>query len=198
MGKEAQVEARLGGEVEHGRLQWEAPRLIFRGAHRLTYMGEALAGLRAEGDDLVLRSGERFALGEVQAQRWAEAILNPPSLLDKLGVKPGHKTAIVNLDEPGFEPELCGRAPPVGERHLNDLDILFYGADSPAELGRIPDLIPLLAERGALWIVSLKGKAATLKDVEVMAAAKAHGLVDSKVCAFSETRTALRFTRRKP
>lgn len=198
MGKEAEVEARLGDDVEHGRLQWEAPRLIFRGAHRLTFMGEALSGLRAEDGDLVLKSGERFALGPAQAARWADAILNPPSLLDKLGVKTGHKTAILNLDEPGFEPELCGRAPPVGERHLGDLDILFYGADSQAELDRIPELIPLLAERGALWIVSLKGKAATLKDVEVMAAAKAHGLVDNKVCAFSDTRTALRFTRRKP
>lgn len=198
MGKEAEVEARLGGEVEHGRLQWEAPRLIFRGAHRLTYIGKALEGLRAEGGDLVLKTGERFALGPVQAPRWAEAILNPPGRLDKLGVRVGQKVAILNLDEPDFEPELCNRAPPVGEAHLDDLDILFYGADSQAELDRIPELIPLLAERGALWIVSLKGKAATVKDVEVMAAAKAHGLVDNKVCAFSDTRTALRFTRRKP
>lgn len=30
-----------------------------------------------------------------------------------------------------------------------------------------------------------------------MAAAKAFGLVDNKVCSFSETRTALRFTRRR-
>lgn len=198
MGKEAEVEARLGDTVERGRLQWEAPRLIFRGAQRLAFTGEALNGLAVEGADLVLKSGERFALGAVQASRWAEAILNPPGRLDKLGVRPGHKTAILNLDEPGFEPELCGRAPPVAKRHMNDLDILFYGADSPAELDRIPELIPLLAARGALWIVSLKGRAATLKDVEVMAAAKAHGLVDNKVCAFSETRTALRFTRRKP
>jgi hypothetical protein len=36
-----------------------------------------------------------------------------------------------------------------------------------------------------------------VKDVEVMAAAKAVGLVDNKVCSFSETRTALRFTRRR-
>jgi hypothetical protein len=198
VGKEAEVEARLGGEVERGRLQWEAPRLIFRGVHRLTFMGEALVGLRAEGGDLVLRSGERFALGPVQAPRWAEAILNPPGRLDKLGVMVGQKVAILNLDEPGFDAEVCVRAPPVGPAHMDDLDILFYGADSQAELERIPDLIPRLAERGALWIVSLKGKAATLKDTEVMAAAKAHGLVDNKVCAFSDTRTALRFTRRKP
>ena len=46
-------------------------------------------------------------------------------------------------------------------------------------------------------MVSRKGKAATIKDVEVMAAVKALGLVDNKVVAFSETLTALRFVRRK-
>ncbi|MDQ0466710.1 hypothetical protein QO010_004506 [Caulobacter ginsengisoli] len=198
MGKEAQVQARLQGGAEEGRLQWESPRLIFRGATRVAFQGDALKGLKAEGGDLVLTSGERFTLGEPQAARWAEAILNPPGRLDKLGVKPGQKVAILNLGDPDFETELSGRAPPVGPAHRDDLDILFYGADSQAELDAIPELIPKLAERGAVWIVSLKGKAAKLKDIEVMAAAKAHGLVDNKVCALSETRTALRFTRRKP
>ena len=80
---------------------------------------------------------------------------------------------------------------------LSELDLLFYGADSAAELARIPELVPTLSARGALWIVSLKGKLLKVKDVEVMAAARAAGLVDSKVCSFSETRTALRFTRRR-
>jgi hypothetical protein len=40
--------------------------------------------------------------------------------------------------------------------------------------------------------VSRKGKAATLRDVEVMAAAKSAGLVDNKVVSFSATHTSLR------
>jgi len=58
-------------------------------------------------------------------------------------------------------------------------------------------LVPALAEKGALWVVSRKGKAATVKDVEVMAAAKSFGLVDNKVVGFSETFTAHRFVRRR-
>ena len=42
-----------------------------------------------------------------------------------------------------------------------------------------------------------KGKGAPLKDVEILAAVRGHGLVDTKVCAFSKTHTALRFVRRK-
>ena len=45
---------------------------------------------------------------------------------------------------------------------------------------------------GAIWVVSLKGKAARVKDVEVMRAGKAAGLVDNKVCGFSATHTALK------
>lgn len=196
MGKDVDaIPARFADGVEVGRLQWEAPKLIFRGAARRVFEGEALKGLTADGGDLVLADGSRFTLGVVQAGRWAQAILNPPGLLDKLGVKAGMSAAIVNLDDPDFAAELAGRATLAND--LTGLDILVYGADSAEELARIPELIPTLAERGALWIVSLKGKLLQVKDVEVMTTAKAYGLVDNKVCAFSDTRTALRFTRRK-
>jgi hypothetical protein len=195
MGKEAEVRAVFADGDDFGRLQYEPPKLIFRGAQRRVFQGDDLAGVRAEAGDLVLASGARFALGEKPAASWADAIAHPKSRLDKLGVKPGMRIAILNVADDALAGELAARgAAPVDD--LADLDILFYGADSPAELDRIPELIPALADRGALWIVSRKGKAAALKDVEVMAAAKAHGLVDNKVVGFSETLTALRFTRR--
>lgn len=196
MGKEADgITARFDDGQETGRLQWEAPKLIFRGEHRLVWQAAALNGIRADGADLVLASGERFTLGEPFAARWAEAIANPPGRLDKLGVKPGMRVALLDIDDPDFFSELIQRTQPMNE--FSELDILFWGADSVAEMARVPDLIPMLAPKGALWIVSRKGKAATIKDVEVMAGAKAHGLVDNKVCSFSESHTALRFTRRK-
>jgi hypothetical protein len=194
MGKEAHVDARLGDGVDAGRLQYEPPKLIFRGAARRVFEGSALAGVRAEGGDLVVEDA-RFALGEKQARSWADAILNPKSRLDKLGVKAGQRVGALNLDDADFAAELATRAPPVYPPVA--LDILFYGADSADELARIGDLIPRLADRGALWVVSFKGKLLKVKDTEVMAAAKAAGLVDSKVCAFSDTRTALKFTRRR-
>lgn len=196
MGKEAfDVRATLPDGEDVGRLQWEAPKLVFRGAVRRVFEGEALKGVRAEAGALVLAGGERFALGEIQAARWADAIANPPGRLDKLGVKAGMRAAILNLEDPDFAAELALRASVVND--LSGLDILVYGADSAQALARIGDLVPALAARGALWIVSLKGKLLKVKDVEVMAAARAAGLVDSKVCSFSDTRTALRFTRRR-
>jgi len=196
MGREAfDVRATLPDGEDVGRLQWEAPRLIYRGAERRVFDAAALQDVRVEGGDLVLAGGERFALGAAQAAKWAQAIANPPGRLEKLGVKAGMRVAILDLDDAGFASELGTRAAPVND--LRDLDILVYGADSDQALARIGELVPALAERGALWVVSLKGKLLKVKDVEVMAAAKAFGLVDNKVCSFSETRTALRFTRRR-
>lgn len=195
MGKEADVEAVWpGGAREPGRLQYEPPKLIFRGSARRVFEGPSLAGVRADGHDLVLADGARFRLPR-PAATWAEAILNPKGRLDKLGVKAGQRISICNLDDPAFNAELVARAPLA--QGAGELDLLFYGADSPADLAGIAELTRRLAPRGALWVVSPKGKAARIRDVEVMAAAGAQGLVGVKVCAFSDTRTALRFVRRR-
>jgi hypothetical protein len=195
MGKEAEVEARWpDGSVAVGRLQYEPPKLIFRGPERRVFAAEHLAGVRAEGRELILAGGERFHL-PTPAASWADAILNPKGRLEKLGVKPGQAIGVLGLDDAAFAAELAAVAPPT--ERAADLDLLFYGADSPEALAAIGELIPRLAARGALWVVSLKGRAARVKDTDVMAAAKAHGLVDTKVCAFSETHTALRFVRRR-
>lgn len=118
------------------------------------------------------------------------------SRMDKIGVKAGMRAAVMGVADPTLSAELTAKgAIPVTE--LSNLDLLFYAADSAGDLARVDALVPMLSEKGALWIVSHKGKAATVKDVEVMAAAKAHGLVDNKVVAFSTTLTSLRFTRAK-
>ncbi len=196
MGKAAEVDAIFADGPDRGRLQFEPPKLLFRGAQRRAYAGEALKGVHADGPDLVLADGARFRLGEKPAASWADAILHPKGRLDKIGVKPGMRVAITGVEDADLADELAGRGALL-VTEFADLDLLFYQADDPEALRRIPELVPALSARGALWIVSRKGKAATIKDVEVMAAAKACALVDNKVVSFSEALTALRFVRRK-
>src|ERR1700679_3967643 len=132
MGKEAQVEAfwpEGGGGA--GRLQFEPPKLIFRGPERRVFEGDRLAGVRAEGRDLILAGGERFCL-PTPAAGWAEAILHPKGRLDKLGVKAGQRIGVIGLDDPDFAAELAARAPPTDAG--GDLDLLFYAADSADDL----------------------------------------------------------------
>lgn len=196
MGKDAQVRAVFGDGADEGRLQYEPPRLLFRGAQRRVFQGDELKGVRAKAGDLVLADGSRFALGAKAAASWADAMLNAKGRLDKLGIKPGMRVAVLRVADDALAGELAERGAKIVDDR-RDLDTIFYAADSPEDLAKVGDLVPALAEKGALWIVSRKGKAATIKDVEVMAAAKAVGLVDNKVVGFSETLTALRFTRRR-
>lgn len=113
--------------------------------------------------------------------------------LDKLGVRPGARVALVGLSDADFEAELGGRTHDVthGEP-APDTDLVFLAADDLAALEALGALRARIRPAGAIWVVSRKGRAATLRDVEVIAAARSAGLVDNKVASFDQSRTALR------
>ena len=116
-------------------------------------------------------------------------------LLDKLGVRPGMRVAIVGDVDPdrSFRDQLADRTSDVTVgRPKADTDLVFLAADSHAELADLAALRTRIRPAGAIWVVSRKGRAATLRDVEVMAAAKEAGLVDNKVVSFSATHTSIR------
>jgi hypothetical protein len=113
--------------------------------------------------------------------------------LDKLGIRPGMRVALVDLEDDAFEAELRDRTHDVthGEP-LADTDVVLCAADTHEALGRLPALRERIVANGAVWVVSRKGKAATIRDVDVINAAKAASLVDNKVASFDQTRTSLR------
>jgi hypothetical protein len=119
-------------------------------------------------------------------------------LLDKLGIRPGMRVAIVgNLDtDPEaavFRARLADRTSDVTDGAPGpDTDVVLFLADSTADLAALRDLRPRIRPAGAIWVISRKGKAATIRDIEVMAAGRAHDLIDNKVVAFSAERTAIR------
>ena len=119
-------------------------------------------------------------------------------LLDKLGVRPGMRVAILgDLDAdpeaPEFRREVADRTSDVSDGSVApETDVVILLADSTEELAVLGEIRDRIRPAGAIWVVSRKGKAATLRDVEVMAAAREHRLIDNKVVAFSAARTALR------
>jgi hypothetical protein len=116
-------------------------------------------------------------------------------VLDKLGVRPGMRIAIVGAVDPDgtFRAQLADRTSDVTVgRPKADTDLVFLAADSHAELAGLPALRARIRPAGAIWVVSRKGRAATLRDIEVMAVARDAGLVDNKVVAFSPTHTSIR------
>ena len=50
MGKEATVQAQFADGPDEGRLQYEPPKLVFKGRERRTYDADALAGAAMSGE----------------------------------------------------------------------------------------------------------------------------------------------------
>ena len=122
----------------------------------------------------------------------AERVSTAP-LLDKLGVRPGARVAVLNLDAPWFVALLRERTRDVTlGRPAPESDLIFLGANSRAELAQLSDLRPLIRPNGAIWVISNKGRLATIRDTDVIEASLAAGLVDNKVVSFSDSQTSLR------
>ena len=194
MGSEAICRVSFKGETSEGKALLETAELIFRGGFRLKIPFNQIASLDAS--EAKLRVGYDggvavFELGR-NAEKWAEKIRNPRSLLDKLGVKPGMTVAVVGVDDDGFMAQLRGLVDEPRREPVPGADLIFYEADRVDDLVRLLDLRRAIKPAGGIWVVSPKGKGAVLKDVEVMAAAREAGLVDNKVVSFSDTHTALK------
>lgn len=196
MGQEAMCTLREGRTRLAGKALLESDHLLFRteGTRRRIAFGDIT---RVDAVDGVLEVRHaagltRLDLGTVAAT-WAEKIRNPRSLLDKMGIKAGMRVAVVGVDDAAFRAQLAARTAHVFDGRVpRAVDVIVYGAERARDLGRLAALRRALTPAGAIWVVHRKGKAATLKDVEVFAAAKAAGLVDNKVAAFSATHTAER------
>lgn len=114
-------------------------------------------------------------------------------LLDKLGIRPGMRVALIDIDDDAIRPLLRDRTSDITEGWPElDTDIVLLGADSTSALEPLEALAARIRANGAIWVVSRKGKTAALRDVDVIDAAKAAALVDNKVVSFSSTHTSLR------
>jgi hypothetical protein len=125
-----------------------------------------------------------------------DAISTRP-LLDKLGVRPDSRVAVAGVEDAEFRRLLLERVAAVidlgpGDEPPTGTDLVFLAADSIDELARVGVLRAALVPNGAIWVVSRKGRQSTLRDVDVIDAAKSMDLVDNKVVSFSPTHTALR------
>jgi hypothetical protein len=125
--------------------------------------------------------------------RPAECHYSHRSLLDKLGVKPDQRVSVIGISDSAFCAELAAVVSGAAiEKPQSESDLIFLGAEDAKNLVPLNALESSIKRNGAIWVVYPKGQK-HIRDVDVIAAGKAAGLVDNKVCRFSETHTALRF-----
>ncbi len=186
MGQEIKCRVEFGKESSEGKALLESAEVLFRGGFRLKIPFQSITSLDAAAGKLKIQFAEGSAIFHLgpAAEKWAAKIRNPPSRLDKLGVKPGTKVHLINKHDEDFRRELSQRGA-VLEKSKPDL--VFLAVKNKDELVELAYLTS-----GPVWVIYPKGiQAVTEKDV--MAAGRSVGFSDIKVASFSATHTALKF-----
>jgi hypothetical protein len=193
MGLEAECTARLGRKTSAGKALLEGEKLLFRGAFSVDLAFDALKEVRVEGDELVVVTADqeaRLELGAPIAERWARLIKEPKSLFEKLEVNAQSRIAVVDVSDSLFLTALRERTASVAEGRVPEgAKTIFLGAETREALRKMALLRARMPDDGVLWVVRPKGSKAIAEN-DVFESARAVGLVDTKVVAFSKTHTA--------
>ncbi|HEV8575089.1 MAG TPA: hypothetical protein VGR43_10335 [Dehalococcoidia bacterium] len=200
MGQEARCTVRFRDQTAEGKALLETDDLVSRsGTLRLKIPLREVQSVTARDGDLRIDFPDGFAvfaLGD-NAEKWAQKILNPKTLLDKLGLKAGMAVSVLGVEDEDFLADLRQRTPDVslGEAGSGS-DLVFVAIDGPADLEQLSALKAAIKLDGAVWAVFRKGRK-DFNENDVLRGGLGAGLVDVKVVRFSDTHTASKFVIRK-
>ena len=186
----------MGGASSAGKARLEEMDLVFRsdGDLRFKVPLKDLRRVDARGGALYLEWAEGKAVLDLggQAARWAEKIKSPPSLLDKLGVKPGLRVSVIGIEDRELLDQLSARVDDLTRgRARAGSDLVLVAMSNRADLPRLVKLREAIKAGGAIWVVWPKGRK-ELREDDVRAYGPTAGLVDVKVARFSDTLSALK------
>jgi hypothetical protein len=186
MGQEIKCRVDFGKQSSEGKALLESTEIIFRGEFRLKIPFQDITALEAAGGKLSVRYPDGLAVFHVgkAAEKWAERIRNPPSRLDKLGVKAGTKVQLIGKHDDDFRRDLAERGAVTTK---SKPDLAFLSVRTKDELVELAYL-----REQPVWVIYPKG-IKPITENDVIAAGRAAGFADIKVCAFSATHTALKF-----
>ena len=196
MGLEAECSVRFAGKKSLGKARLEEKELLFRGAFRLKIPFADIRKIEVRRGVLDLEFPEGRAAFELgaKAEAWAEKIRRPRPLIDKLGVKPGARVAVIGLDAlaPALLAEIEARAGQLLRGRLaKGCDLVLIAMSRREELERLARCKEAVEPDGAVWVIWPKGGKAFRED-DVRAAGPGAALVDVKVVSVSATLSGLK------
>lgn len=198
MGWEIQTTVRSAAGAAKCRVLFESGEIVCRGALKRRMQHAAMRNLTArsgwlrftiDGEACAIRLGEKAAT-------WLHAIKNPRTRAQKLGAIAGMKTCVLGTAEEGACEELAravGRPP--ARRITTQCALVMLFADEPGDLARLSSIEAKLALGGAVWVLWPKGRR-DFGHAQVVAAAGAVGLAQTRSIGYSTARSGLRLVRR--
>jgi hypothetical protein len=194
MGQELACSVFSNGKTHRGKALLESKEIVFRGELRLKIPFASIKKVEAAEGRLKVRTKDGlyvFDLGG-KAEKWREKIVNPKSLVDKLGVKAGDAVWVVCSFPPDFLAELKRKGAVVSRGKTGVPAWILLAADSLGDLAGVKSAAGAMKDSAGLWIVYPKGRKA-ITEHDVRGAGLRAGLTDVKVASFSETHTGLKF-----
>lgn len=195
MGNEAKCVVRIGRQRAEVQALLETNEIILRGAVRMRIPFAAMKFVKAVGGELRVGTAGDLLVLELgaDAEKWAKKILNPKSRMEKLGVKTGARVALLGeLDGELLRDLKTLQTKVVSGKILEDVEWVFWAANSKKELLELTKITQKLCGSAALWIVYPKGQK-EITENDVLSGGRKAGLKDVKVVGFSATHTALKF-----
>ncbi len=195
MGKELNCSVRFGKQQSEGKALLETSEIIFRGEFRLKIPFSTIESAKAVDGELRLQTADGLAVFHLGAasEKWRDKILHPKSRIEKLGVKPGAKVALLGEFDAEFLREVGSLTKSLNkEKTDSDSECIFFAANSKGDLSGLSKISKSMQGAAALWIVYPKGQK-QITENDTLAAGRKAGLKDVKVVGFSPTHTALKF-----
>jgi hypothetical protein len=194
MGLEKTCDARYRGTTCAVAAHLDSAELQLRGPLRLDIPFAQMAAADAKAGVLRVKwtGGTLELLLGKDAEAWALKIRYPRGRLDKLGIKPGMRVAVVGLEDAAFLKELGERTSEVARsRPKKDSEVILVAMDRKADLPKLKTLKAKLKKEGMIWVVWPKGRKEFRED-DVRAYGPIAGLVDVKVMSFSDALSGLK------
>src|SRR5437016_2508174 len=156
MGQTARTRFRIDGAAHEGEALLETDEVLLRGGKAVLPVrsqrrwGQArvpvlhipfakIRSLRAIDGELTFDfDGHTIAIDlGPNAAKWLHKIRNPKTVVEKLGVKPGQRIALLGIDDDAFAKQLESAGATVARgRPAKNTDPIFYRADKRADLAR--------------------------------------------------------------
>src|SRR5262249_55790280 len=194
-GMEAACTLRVGSEQYMGKARLDPDHIDFTGQTKFRFRlaeirDPAMAGgsLRFEfhGNRISLSVGDR-------TNKWYEAVINPKTPAQKLGLHAGDRVRVVNIEDPVVLESLAEAKIDVTTDRVDDCDAILLTAERPQDLRQVPSLVEILAPTGAIWIFVPK-TTRNLTQGNIVATARAVGMTDIRETSVSDLHNAYRLS----
>ncbi|HVP10053.1 MAG TPA: hypothetical protein VMV94_02580 [Phycisphaerae bacterium] len=198
MAMESACKLQVGRDHYDGKARMEVDHIDFAGSTKYRFRLSEIRSPRQEDEVLLFDfhgNPVSIRLSSARAaSNWIDYMLHPQTLVDKLGIKEGHRVRVMNLDDNNLLELLQTRNATIVSQPAVSCDTVMLGIERPSELRQIEDLSETLRPDGAIWVV-LPKSVRTVTKANVCAAAREAGLSHVEVVDYSESQAAYKIIR---